>query len=169
MVEAISVLKHFTYHKVILLVAGEVRLTVRQDASLVSTRPTSAQVLHSTPSTPSMPHLSRASSFQRSFRRSSSFTSEAQVASVGPGDSFGDEVCGMASSEATTSRRWENTATSVTQQFPLHVSTTAYENCLPVDSSTHKHCRLPMRDKVNRHVHLSQCLHSVMLDTPVGS
>ena len=52
-----------------------------------------------------MPHLSRASSFQRSFRRSSSFVADAQVALLGMGDSFGDEVCGLGSSKASTSTR----------------------------------------------------------------
>ena len=40
-------------------------------------------------------HLGRGSSFQRSFRRSSSLTKPTQLALLGPGESFGDEVCGM--------------------------------------------------------------------------
>ena len=40
--------------------------------------------------------FSRAGSFQRSFRRSSSLTKAAtQLALLGPGESFGEEVCGM--------------------------------------------------------------------------
>ena len=45
-------------------------------------------------------HLGRGSSFQRSFRRSSSLTKPTQLALLGPGESFGDEVCGMLDSDA---------------------------------------------------------------------
>ena len=81
-------------------------LTVRQEANPLAPRPSSAQPLPGTLAhASSMPHLSRASSFQRSFRRSSSFAADAQVALLGMGDTFGDEVCGLGSSEGLTSTR----------------------------------------------------------------
>lgn len=85
--------------------AGEVRLTVRQDTG-ATPRPYSANAQLGRSASASMPHLSRASSFQRSFRRSSSFAADAQVAVLGPGDSFGDEVCGLGAPEAISSNRW---------------------------------------------------------------
>lgn len=44
-------------------------------------------------------NVARPSSFQRSFRRSSSLSATTQLALLGPGDSFGDEVCGLPSVE----------------------------------------------------------------------
>ena len=40
-------------------------------------------------------HYKRASSFQRSFRRSNSLTKPTHLALLGPGDTFGDEFCGL--------------------------------------------------------------------------
>ena len=58
--------------------AGEVCLTVRQANSPTDSAMAAPGPSGRAPAT-ALPHLSRASSFQRSFRRSSSFTADAQV------------------------------------------------------------------------------------------
>lgn len=74
--------------------AGEVLLTTTLDidgnAHLLSASSHAGRA-----ATPSG-QVSRGSSFQRSFRRSSSLTkATTQLALLGPGDSFGEEVCGV--------------------------------------------------------------------------
>lgn len=71
-----------------LISTGQVLLTVALDNTSTASASTSRV---STPAT----HLGRSSSFQRSFRRSTSLGSASQLALLGPGDSFGDEVCGL--------------------------------------------------------------------------
>lgn len=67
-----------------LLHAGQVLLTAALDSRDNMSRT-------ATPLT----NLARPSSFRRSFTRSSSLSNATQLALLGPGDSFGDEVCGL--------------------------------------------------------------------------
>ncbi|DBA77663.1 TPA: hypothetical protein ACH3X1_009459 [Trebouxia sp. C0004] len=67
-----------------LIKSGEVLLTAALDSGNNISRT-------GTPLT----NLARPSSFRRSFTRSSSLSRATQLALLGPGDSFGDEVCGL--------------------------------------------------------------------------
>jgi len=69
---------------IVLLLAGEVLLTAALDSRDNMSRT-------GTPLT----NLARPSSFRRSFIRSGSLSNATQLALLGPGDSFGDEVCGL--------------------------------------------------------------------------
>lgn len=78
--------------------AGEVLLTTAFDSDAKAQQPPGSGSISGVV-TPHQ-HLGRGSSFQRSFRRSSSLTKPTQLALLGPGESFGDEVCGMSESDA---------------------------------------------------------------------
>ena len=69
---------------IVLLHAGEVLLTAALDGGDNMSRTGSP-----------LTNLARPSSFRRSFSRSSSLSNATQLALLGPGDSFGDEVCGL--------------------------------------------------------------------------
>lgn len=73
---------------IVLLYTGEILLTAAWDSGDIMSRA-------GTPLT----NLARPSSFRRSFARSSSMGSATQLALLGPGDSFGDEVCGLPTME----------------------------------------------------------------------
>ncbi len=73
---------------IVMLHAGEVLLTAALDGGDNMSRT-------GTPVT----NLARPSSFRRSFTRSSSLSNATQLALLGPGDSFGDEVCGLSTVE----------------------------------------------------------------------
>ena len=75
---------HQNMQAIVMLRTGEVLLTAALDGRENMSRTV-------TPLT----HLARPSSFRRSFTRSSSLSNATQLALLGPGDSFGDEVCGL--------------------------------------------------------------------------
>ena len=68
--------------------AGEVLLTMVSDTGNSNSRVGAP-----------LTNLARPSSFQRSFHRSSSLSATTQLALLGPGDSFGDELCGLPSTD----------------------------------------------------------------------
>jgi len=75
---------HQNMQAIVVLHTGEVLLTAALDGGDNMSRT-------GTPLT----NLARPSSFRRSFARSSSLSNATQLALLGPGDSFGDEVCGL--------------------------------------------------------------------------
>ncbi|KAL0037225.1 hypothetical protein WJX79_007052 [Trebouxia sp. C0005] len=75
-------------------------------------------------------NLARPSSFRRSFTRSSSLSNATQLALLGPGDSFGDEVCGLPTVEEDSRLDPDQVQQGSLQQPLVHLArVTASQAC----------------------------------------